>query len=223
MTETIRLPAPAPFELWLVDLREAPAPARLETLSEAERARAGRFVFERDRRRFVAAHCALRQLLSARTGLAPEALRFADGPHGKPALAGRAACAFNLSHSQDVALVAIADGGDIGVDVEVLRPFDDAAALAAQHFTVAERAALAACAGHVSDRAFLLGWTRKEACLKAIGTGLSIAAAAVDAGVSEARRLVAIDTPAGRASVEVGSFIHLHDGQPVVVSLARSI
>ncbi len=88
-------PPPLPLALadgevhvWRADL--AAAAAREEALrhlmGEEERARAGRFAFERDRQRFVAAHGALRTILARYLGVGPRGLRFSSGQWGKPAL-----------------------------------------------------------------------------------------------------------------------------------------
>ena len=215
------LNAPAPFEMWRIDLRIAPSPERVVVLSTAEHERAQRFVFERDRRRYLSAHVGLRDLLASRTSLPAAALVFEEGPFGKPSLPRHSAhCAFNMSHSDDVALVALADDGvgEIGVDVEMLRAMPDALALARQNFSASEVAELAATPPHDQSLAFLLGWTRKEACLKAIGSGLSIAPNIFTAGLDMGERSVSIDTPAGTARVWVQSFRH---GADVVGSLAR--
>lgn len=209
---------PAPFEVWLAELHTEPPEALQDSLSDSERQRAARFVFARDRRRYLAAHCALRQLLAARTGLSADALRFVEGPHGKPALQGEHLCAFNLSHSEDIALIALADDGEIGVDVEMLRAMPDATELAERNFSASECAELAATRPDQQDQAFLLGWTRKEACLKAIGSGLSIAPHIFTAGLGVAPLGVSIETPAGLARVQVQSF---SPGRQIVASLAR--
>lgn len=224
MPDLTRIAAPAPFELWLIGLADAPSDDEIGWLSAPERARAERFAFDRDRRRHLAAHCGLRRLLSARLGVDAGSLRFREGPFGKPYLDGRPACAFNLSHSHDVALVALADDGEIGVDVEVLRHFPDALALAGQHYTASERAALAGRAGRERDLAFLFGWTRKEACLKAVGSGLSIPADTFEAGLAPERRTVPIGTPQGVVPVEVLSLRHALAGAGcIVASLARLV
>ena len=80
-------------------------------MSEAEWERARRFVFRRDRNRFVAAHAALREMLSAQCGIPASLLEFDHGPFGKPALVEHAGLRFNLSHSGPLALVASASGG----------------------------------------------------------------------------------------------------------------
>lgn len=209
---------PAPFEVWLAELHTEPADSLLASLSDRERQRAARFVFARDRRRYLAAHCALRHLLAVRTGVPASALQFLEGPQGKPALHGTRACAFNLSHSEDIALVALAEDGDIGIDVEMLRPMPDAVELAQRNFSASECAELAATPPPQQDLAFLLGWTRKEACLKAIGSGLSIAPHIFTAGLSVAPCSVQIETPAGVIGVHVQSF---SAGPQIVASLAR--
>lgn len=203
MQRCARLDAPAAFELWQLDLSLAPAAHELATLSADEHARAARFVFERDRRRFQAAHVGLRAVLSARTGLAAHALRFVAGPFGKPRLDGTPACSFNLSHSDDQALIVCAADGEIGVDLECLRAVSDAQALAERNFTRSECAELTRAPAAERDLYFLRGWTRKEACLKAIGSGLSIAPESFEAGLSADARPVQIDTPEGRARVEL--------------------
>jgi 4'-phosphopantetheinyl transferase len=214
----ISLPCPPPFSLCSVSLAAAPVDAQLATLSATERERAARLVFERDRRRYHAAHVALRQLLAARTGVPAVELTFNVGPFGKPSLQSAPRCAFNLSHSDDVAWVAMADSGEIGVDVELLRPMPDATDLARHNFSAEECHELAAARPEDRALAFLLGWTRKEACLKAIGSGLSIAPNIFTAGLTMGPRSVDIATPEGTATVWVQSF---RQGTDIVGSLAR--
>lgn len=186
-----------PVSLSLHPLAEPPAPDRAAWLSAAEHTRAQRFVFERDRRRYLAAHCALRERLARHTGLAPSALRLDAAPDGKPLLLDRPGCRFNLSHSGDWALVAICADAEVGVDVETLRPVDDALALAATVFTPAERQALAELPRGARDRAFLRGWTRKEACVKAVGAGLRIDPASFHVGLDDTPAQVSLALPSG--------------------------
>ena len=177
-------------------------------LTEAENRKAARFVFERDRWRYWAAHSGLRHLLSRRTAIPPGQLEFGEGPFGKPYLRNVVGCAFNLSHSEDLAVVLIAAQGEIGVDVEMLRPMPDAQALAERNFSRAECVCLRAFRPSDRDHAFLTGWTRKEACLKAIGSGLSIAPHTFTAGLRHEPCTAAILTPQGIATVTVQSFCH---------------
>jgi 4'-phosphopantetheinyl transferase len=167
---------PDPWEgcaLWRIELGSAPTATGLASLDAQERARAARFVFEHDRRRYQAAHVAMRALLAEATALGEAStLRFEHNAFGKPSLADAPDWHFSLSHSGDAALLAIDRAAPVGVDVEVERAMDDVDALADAHFTDAERAQLQRTPADARTRAFLLTWTRKEACLKAVGTGL---------------------------------------------------
>ncbi|MFC5609246.1 4'-phosphopantetheinyl transferase family protein [Variovorax soli] len=163
--------------LWLVDLDLPLSPGELGFLSPDEHARARRFAFARDRERFLAGRAALRRLLSQCTGRPSPSLALAYGPFGKPWLPAPRAPAFNMSHSHGLGLVAIrtecVTGESIGVDIEVLRPMSDAAELAGANFEPDESDELRTLPEPARSRAFLLGWTRKEACLKALGSGFS--------------------------------------------------
>lgn len=162
--------------VWYVDLAvDAGTLRRLAAgLSEDERARADRFVFERDARRFVVARSALRTLLAEYLGLTPRAVVFTYGVHGKPAFDGAlAGLGFNLSHSGEVAVVVAGWGRALGVDVELRRPLPDLAALAARSFAPRELAVLDALPESERPEAFFRCWTRKEAFIKATGEGLA--------------------------------------------------
>ncbi|MEJ8820515.1 4'-phosphopantetheinyl transferase superfamily protein [Variovorax humicola] len=167
------LPAVLHSALWRVDLDSAPGAHAVAALSAEETARAQRFVFARDRARYIAAHAALRQTLAGPAHRHAAELAFTTGRFGKPALSASPKLHFNLSHSLGVGLIGLGEDAAIGVDVEIVRPMNDAILLAEQQFDAAERAALAALEpGPARDLAFLRCWTRKEACLKAVGTGL---------------------------------------------------
>lgn len=158
--------------MWLVALDGAPADT---PLSAAERERAARFVRDDDRVRWTAARAALRTLLGAYTGADPAGLRFAEGPHGKPALAGDDATGlcFNLSHSAGTALIAIAHEREVGVDVELPRRAVDHVAIARRVLDPAEADRIAAIEDtQQRERAFLQAWVRWEAVLKWRGTGI---------------------------------------------------
>jgi len=206
------------LELWLADADAWPDEAD-EGLSDDERERAARFVFERDRRRYRVAHRFLRRLL-ARYAPAAATLPFRIGPHGRPSLATPDALDFNMSHSDRWVLVGMGRDVQWGVDVEAVRAMDDLDALAAQNFTPAEQDELASVAPANRLRAFLSGWTRKEACLKALGTGLTVPADRVDAGLGPQPRRVAVRLSAGTALAEVHS---LQLGEDMLAAVARLI
>jgi 4'-phosphopantetheinyl transferase len=160
------------------------------TLSEDERARSARFHFERDRVRFVVARGALRNILGHYLNVPPGSLRFGYGAHGKPSLlpefvmgsSGLAAgkLEFNVSHSHTLALVAVAQGRALGVDIERLRADASERQLAERFFSAQEVSALCALPDAQQPRAFFDCWTRKEAYIKARGEGLSFPLAEFD-------------------------------------------
>ena len=195
------------IELWRVDLlaeaAEHGAPAPGDFLDAAERERAARFHFERDAHRHRASHTALRQLLSQRTGVAAHALRFATGSHDKPRLDLPQAPAFNMSHSGRWALIGIGGAAPIGVDIEVPREMDDLMALAERNFTATECRELLALPEAGRLRAFLRCWTRKEAVLKAVGSGLSIEPGLFEAGTTPERRTTTLPVSGQACAVTV--------------------
>jgi 4'-phosphopantetheinyl transferase len=152
-----------------------------------ERARADRFRFPRDRRRFIVRRARLRQLLGAWVGRTPETLVFTENSHGKPILAGGPP--FSLSYSADMMMLAIGDA-DVGCDVEWIDPALDWSPLAETFFTRTERAALAALPPAAARRAFFACWARKEAFVKALGLGLSYPLDAFDVSVSGTAELM---------------------------------
>ena len=183
--------------VWYVDLAiDAGTLGRLAAgLSASERARAGRFKLERDARRFVVARSAVRAVLGRYLGVAARDLTFTYGTYGKPALErAHAALGFNVSHSGDLAVLAVGWNRAVGVDVEARRPLPDLAALAARVFAPAERAVLDALAAIDQPAAFFRGWTRKEAFIKATGQGLAqpLSGFVVSLGPDEAARFVDI-------------------------------
>ena len=153
-------------DLWLWRLGGAEA----DSLSEDERTRAARFVFARDRQRFIAGRAMLRHILGTCLGLEARDIVFRHGPFGRPEVDG---IAFNLSHTQDLAALIVARDPRLalGVDIEALRPIGPEVAEA--HFAEAEIAALRSLPPEEREAAFYRCWTRKEAFLKALGTGLS--------------------------------------------------
>lgn len=194
-----------PARVWWVPLDGRDPAADWSALSLDEHQRARSFVFDLDRQRHVASHAALREVLARHLGRHPVSLRFVAGPNGKPRLAEPDRPHFNLSHSQGGALIALSAGPEVGVDLEAARDMDDVAALAARVFTPAEQAQWARTPKPLRSRAFLSGWTRKEACLKAIGSGLSVEPATFEAGLDPFDRTVRMGNPGWPADVEVQS------------------
>jgi 4'-phosphopantetheinyl transferase len=151
--------------------------AAYATLSEEERDRAASFVFARDRERFVRAHGYLRRKLGTLVQLAPPEVPLAVRDGGKPFVEGHDV-SFNLSHSQDRAVVAMTRGGEIGIDLETVERFDaiddELDGLARSCLTGEEQAALAALPAARRPRRFLAYWTAKEARMKLTGEGMAL-------------------------------------------------
>lgn len=166
-------------------------PDLIQLLSAEERERAGRFAFARDRRRYQRAHIGVRRVLAQLLGASdPSAVHVRTRPDGKPFLADTPWLHFNLSHSDSVAVVAVSEHAEVGVDVESCRVIDDADAMVLAHFSPTEQAGWHSVARDLRDRSFLRCWTRKEAVVKAVGTGLTIALDTLDVGVGGERRRV---------------------------------
>jgi 4'-phosphopantetheinyl transferase len=146
-------------------------PCLLDRLDDAERDRAGRFVFDRDRQTYAAAHALLRHALDQQAG--PRPWRFVTGAYGKPRLDPPCEdIRFSLSHTDGMVAVALAQGQDVGVDVEATDRDPDEAALASLALAPEEIADLDGFADR-RDRLLQL-WVAKEALAKAIGEGLSL-------------------------------------------------
>lgn len=162
------------MHLWRVELDVgADVEERLrEKLAPDEAARAEGFASARARRRFVVARGTLRVLLGGLLGERPLSVSIEEGASGKPRLAGHR-LGFNVSHSGDLALICIAEGFEVGVDLEQLRPVPSAAEIAKRRFATAEARFVEEGGESDIDRRFLLCWTRKEALAKALGAGLS--------------------------------------------------
>lgn len=170
-------------ELWLVPLwASAEQQARLATMLEPhERERLERFVFPWLRIRYAVAHAALRTVAGRCLGVPPASLRWAAGPNGKPWLPG-SGLELNMSHAGDWGLIAVGHRHVVGVDIEAIAPNRASPDMIRAVTSTAERAAFAALPEREHAVAFFRLWVRKEAVIKALGTGLS-------------RRLDSIDVP----------------------------
>jgi 4'-phosphopantetheinyl transferase len=167
-----------PIAVWFrhtVHLSDAELHGVLECLSPDERERHSRFRQADDRRDYAAAHALLRTLLSARHGGLPSRWQFVAEPLGKPRVSDSEghAPSFSLSHCRGLVACAVADGIDLGIDVEAVDRQVDVAEIAERHFSRAEAADVASRSGHDQTIRFIELWTLKEAFAKATGVGLS--------------------------------------------------
>lgn len=167
-------PPAAGVHIWRADLDEPLRPGP-EGLPEDERERAESFLRPLSRRRWIASRWALREVLARYLGRPPAELQLLVGERGKPRLAEpEAGLSFNLSHSDRLALVAVAAGREVGVDVELIE--------------------------ETHPPAFYDDWTEREARVKCLGIGLTGDPPPVTPGV-EVRRLAPGDGFAAAVAV----------------------
>lgn len=195
-----RGPDDGTVDVWLASLDHPPVCLdRLwELLAPDEAERAHRFRFDVHRERFVAGRGLLRLLLGRALDRPPAEIAFQYGAKGKPSLqpadpdveaaAHGVDLRFNLSHSADLALFALARGRELGVDIEQLRPLDDAASIVERFFAPAERQTFGTLGHSHQLVGFYSGWTRKEAYVKARGDGLSLPTTAFEMEIVPDRR-----------------------------------
>jgi 4'-phosphopantetheinyl transferase len=202
--------------------------------------RSQQFVDAMHAQRYLQSHAALQQVLASATSNRPGGVHAQVGPHGKPYF--KQGPAHNMSRRDGWAAyvvgrtrprgAAVLDGqgavGELGIDIEPLREVDDHEALAQAHFTRKELSGLTreprpptqagTHARALQD--FLCGWTRKEAVIKAIGSGLSVEPCTFETGLTHEPRRVTVSTHDWRYEVDVETLPHRAGGQPLLIALA---
>jgi 4'-phosphopantetheinyl transferase len=167
---------------WPLDRLVEDLSAHIELLDPAELQRLYRFHFAPDRERYALAHANLRRILGGYLNQPAKEISVRANRFGKPELAGEASSLnFSLSHSQSIAVLAVAHGLPVGVDVEDVRPIEPE--VAATHFSASELSDLRTLQGDAWLSGFYRCWTRKEAILKAEGVGLHRALDSFDVGL----------------------------------------
>lgn len=152
-----------------------------ERLPDDEKQRLGKIHSVAARRRFVLGRIVLRRILGAMLNSLPEKIIFDFGPHGKPRILNpRTDCCFNLSHSGDVLLMALAHGHEIGIDVEKIRPIGNSKEIVRRYFSDTEISSHESLPEVEQLEDFFVTWTQKEAYLKMTGQGMSEGLKTVD-------------------------------------------
>jgi 4'-phosphopantetheinyl transferase len=188
--ENLRLPLDE-VHIWRasLDMHEADLARVQITLSCEERRRCASYHFANHRRRSIASRGILRNILGRYLQENPHELEFSYGVAGKPFLPrkeGSTNLFFNVAHSEELLLIAVTCCGDIGIDVEQLRPERADMSVANAFFSTGERAALQALPPDERVDRFFLLWTAKEACLKASGKGLTASLSEADISLTVA-------------------------------------
>lgn len=176
--ESIPILAAGEVHVWMAFAEGcAVAPQRFEMLDPTEREAAMRFRFDRHRPAYILAHAMLRDVLGRYLDRSARDIQIGRDSFGKPYLieAGSPALLhFNLSHSGEVVLAAVARDRSVGIDVEEIRPIDDLDSLVSAFFSPQEQAAILSEQSPAREQAFFRCWTRKESYIKALGQGMSI-------------------------------------------------
>ncbi|RMX05494.1 4'-phosphopantetheinyl transferase superfamily protein [Legionella jordanis] len=163
--------SPSRIDVWEFPLTQFAQPALL-LLNEDEQAKGNRFRFEHHRRRYRVARAMMRIILGKYLNCPPEHLQFDYNSHGKPEIKSKEAIEFNLSHSGELALLAVGQHTPLGIDLEFFsaRPYEG---IAKHSFSPQECAALAKVPIQLKPLSFFSIWSQKEALIKACGLGLS--------------------------------------------------
>ena len=179
---TIRVPeagvGPGEVHVWRAPLRSANA--QTSSLSDHEMERAETYFFDEDRARFVAARVMLREILGGYLVVPPGEVVFGYGSLGKPWLENDRHLRFNLSHSTDVALIAVGREVELGVDVESQSMLVDPDSIAACFMSDREHRLLGRISSEKRSAAILTAWVRKEAVAKGRGDGLGVNLATIE-------------------------------------------
>lgn len=159
--------------VWLFHLNCTPPYIKrfLPFLDDAERDRSERFVHFVHRKRFIVSHGFMRSVLALYLKTPAESLIFSKGEHGKPFLADHAHLHFNLSHSADIAMLAVSLH-EVGMDVEYADRKNEWQKIVQRFYTHHEQSAIATLPEATQREAFFQVWARKESVMKVTGQGL---------------------------------------------------
>lgn len=162
------------LHIWKIPLNlpEAKLPHLLNLLDPAEIKRLHQFRFEKHRRRFLVAHARLREILGFHLNISPAEVVFHIHDSGKPSIPGNPLY-FNLSHSDEMAIVAVSFQGEVGIDIEYIKQDIDTLEIAKRFFHPTEFEQLQKIPSEKQKAFFYYCWTAKEAYLKAKGTGIA--------------------------------------------------
>lgn len=216
----------AQVEVWHVTLADAPARAAAlqPLLSLDERDRAHRFAFDRDRTRWTCCRAGLRLLLSRLTGVAATQLRFRQSAYGKPQLvehqAGDPPLCFNVSHSGNHVVYAFTRAGEVGIDIECARFGSDWSEIASRYFSRLEQQHWRHLPDDQKVEAFFRLWTRKEAFLKAVGTGLNLPLDSFSVNCDPPATCAVLQVPSGIPAAGQWSLLDITDLLPGENTLA---
>lgn len=187
-------------EVWLIALTQDAGglAACSSLLSTDEAERAAQFTSLAAKNRFITARAHLRVLLGSALGQSPGSIAFATGRRGKPVLPHHPGLHFNLSHADDLAVIALSKTHEVGVDIENLSRTVDHDALSNKYLSATEQREFARVPDVQRSRHFLKMWTCKEAVAKALGDGLQLPFAQIEVSMQPDGKPQLIAVPAGQ-------------------------
>lgn len=184
--ETLTLEANQ-VDIWRLSLELVPDSVKsdLSSLSAEEAEKADSFKFDKDKHRYIVSHTFVRNVLSRYLNVDPVTIEFDVNEYGKPSIKD-GGVEFNMSHSVDYVLMAVTNAGRIGIDIEQIRMGIASHVIVRQYFSPAEVEELQSLPNE-EDRvnAFFVGWSRKEAYIKAHGLGLALPLESFDVSFTE--------------------------------------
>jgi 4'-phosphopantetheinyl transferase len=169
-------PSAGEIHVWYAELDRPDTAHFFSLLSQDEKDKADRFIFEQDKVRYTTRRGILRILLGSYLGIEPYQIRFDYSHNNKPALAekyNRSALYFNQSCSERMAVFAFTSGCEIGIDIEYIRDVPEMQQIFERFFSPGENEVFQTLSANLRKEAFFNCWTRKEAFIKATGDGLS--------------------------------------------------
>lgn len=213
------------IHVWRVSLAQTESclQSLQQTLSTDERTKADRFRFPKDRSQFIVSRGALRAILSRYLNISSHILCFDYNPYGKPSLIvtqGGNTLRFNLSHSREMALIAITKNRDIGVDIEGINSKFSCLEIAEKFFSPLENSVLRSLPEHLQATAFFTCWTRKEAYIKAVGKGLSIPLNQFDVSLAPGEPAALLNVEGNSEEASKWSLIELFPCSDMVAAVA---
>ncbi len=168
------------IDLWPIDIDSVDLERAEATLSESERSRATAITDPTAQKIFTACRGDLRRVLSIYLDVTPSTIPISTTPSGKPEVGRASNVKFNVSHSEDLGLIAVSRGAEVGVDVQPHDPDRPIMDIAKRFFTPREYEHLCSRSSDDSVSAFYSFWSRKEALVKAVGSSLGSSLTGLD-------------------------------------------
>jgi 4'-phosphopantetheinyl transferase len=202
------------------DANKVRVPHYKSLLAQDELIRAEKFKFEIDRERYVISRGILRMLLGEYLNENPQKIKFNYTTYGKPMLQNKSSLAFNISHSGNKAVFGFVSDVEIGVDVEKVKTDFNVLDIARNFFSPKEIESLENQQEELLYRAFFRCWTRKEAFIKAEGSGLSFPLDAFSVSLDNDKNAELLETSWNTTERQRWKLFSLPLGEEYIIAVA---